>query len=162
MPGSGPEDMERQIDQWAAQIHEKASAYKALTAEREAITGRGEAANGAIRVTVNRAGILTNLELSYDVLRAMRGSQLSAEIMKAMRQAQAGLGAQVVSLMRERVPQDVESIATIADTYARQFPQPEPDDDQLAQDRGGRQRATDNEEDFSGGVLRPIHPPSRW
>ncbi len=125
MPSSGPADMERSIERWAAQVHAKAETYKTLTSEMSKITGRSEAANGAIRVTVNQAGLVTDLSLSDDV-RSMRGSRLSAEIMTAIRRAQAALGDQVVDLMKQRVGDDAETIATIASSYAQQFPSPDP------------------------------------
>lgn len=120
---SAADDMDRQIDEWSAKFAEKASKYRALTAEMESITGQAESASGAVRVTVNRAGVLTDLQITDDI-RTMRGSQLAGEILGAVRTAQAGLGTKVVAMMQDAVPEDRESIANVADVYARQFPQP--------------------------------------
>lgn len=128
---SRADDMDRQIDQWAEKFHAKAAKYRELTDEMESISGQAESASGAVRVTVNRAGILTDLQIADDI-RSMRGSQLAGEIMGAVRAAQAGLGKQVVTMMQDKVPEDTESISNVAENYAKQFPQPESDDEEPA------------------------------
>lgn len=136
---SAADDMDRQIDAWADKVRAKAQQYKALTSEMESITGQAESASGVVRVTVNRAGILTELEIS-DNLRDMRGSQLAGEIMSTIRTAQSGLGDQVVALMQEKVPEDTHAIDAVADNYNAQFAPPDEDDAAIA-------RAIDPEED---------------
>ncbi|MGH3433266.1 MAG: YbaB/EbfC family nucleoid-associated protein [Thermocrispum sp.] len=118
---SRADDMDRQIDEFAVQYQAKVDKYRVLTSEMESVTGDAESASGVVRVTVNRGGILTGLQITDDI-RTMRGSQLAGEIMAAVRCAQAGLGPQVVAVMQELVPEDRDGIAKVADSYARQFP----------------------------------------
>lgn len=141
----GPEEMRQRIDAWAAQVQAKAESYRALTAEMDKITDRGEAGNGAIRVTVDRNGAPVNIELTDDV-RTMRPNHLAGELMTAFRKAQSTLGDQVVGLMQEKVPDDTASIAAMADNYARQFPA-EPDE--AAEPSSPPRHADDDDEDFS-------------
>jgi DNA-binding protein YbaB len=56
-PGSSPDDMERQIDQWATHVHEKAQRYQQLKTELARISSTQSAANGAITVTVGPSGL---------------------------------------------------------------------------------------------------------
>lgn len=142
---SRADDMDRQIDEWAAKFAQKAEKYRALTRDMESITGQAESASGAVRVTVNRAGILTDLQITDDI-RSMRGSQLAGEIMSAVRAAQAGLGRQVVAMMEEKVPEDQASIANVADNYERQFPQ-QADEDETQAARETPESAPDEDDD---------------
>ncbi|WP_192909809.1 YbaB/EbfC family nucleoid-associated protein [Gandjariella thermophila] len=128
--------MERQIDQWAAQVHDKARRYQELKEDLAAISSTATAANGAIKVTVGASGLLTNLELTEDV-RTMRAHYLAAQIMDAIRKAQSTLGAQVTELMQQRVGEDTQSIAVVAANYARQFPQPDEQDEGRVADNDG-------------------------
>jgi len=147
---SGAEDMDRQIDQWAAKVHAKAQKYKALTTEMESITGSAESASGAVRVTVNRAGILTDLSITDDI-RTMRGGQLAGEIMGAIRSAQSTLGAQVVAMMQDKVPEDGASIDAVADSYAKQFAQP--DEDEPAEQPPASRPYDDGDDEFNSSVF---------
>lgn len=142
---SAADDMDRQIDAWAEKPREKAQRYRALTTEMESISGTAESASGKVRVTVNRAGIVTALEIEDDI-RGMRGTQLAGEILSTMRAAQAGLGDQVVALMQEKVPEDTHAITAVAESYHTQFAE-EPEEDE-AEEVGTYTTATP----------RPIHP----
>lgn len=139
MAGAGPDDMERRIDQWAAQMQEKAERYQQLKQDLTTISATASSANGAVTVTVGPSGVLQRLDLSDDI-RTMRGSHLSTEIMAAIRKAQSTLGAQVTELMQERVGEDTTSIETVAKNYATQFPAETDDpahDNTPAPDAGG-------------------------
>jgi hypothetical protein len=57
--------------------------------------------------------------------------------MDAIRKAQSTLGAQVTELMQQRVGEDTQSIAVVAANYARQFPQPDEQDEQEVADNDG-------------------------
>lgn len=125
------DDMDRQLDQWAAQVQEKERRYRALNAEMASIAGRAASPGGAARVTVDRAGVLTDLDIADD-LGGMRGGQLADEIMSTIRTAQAGLGQQIVAMMQVHVPEDTASIASVSETYQRQFPEVDTEDGQAA------------------------------
>lgn len=123
-----PEDMSRQIDEWASAVHRKAEQYQALKQEIAEISSEATGANGAIRVEVGPSGLLTDLHLTEET-RTMRASDLAARIMSTIRRAQSGLGEQITELMQDRVGEDTKSIETVAANYARQFPQPADDED---------------------------------
>ncbi|PPK69569.1 YbaB/EbfC DNA-binding family protein [Actinokineospora auranticolor] len=147
--------MERQIDEWATQVRAKAETYQRLNTEMDSITGTGEAAGGDVRVTVNRAGVVTALELP-EQLSGMRGPTLSGEIMRAIQRAQATLGDKVVGLMRERVPEDTASIATTADAYARQFPDVDGESDTPATPTPKPPTTTDDLDSFDANAFRTV------
>lgn len=148
---SGFDDMERQIDAWAEQVHAKAARYQELKQDLTGISGSAEGGRGAVRVRVNSAGVLTALELSENT-RTMPANHLAQTIMNTMRKAQATLGIQVTELMRERVGDDARSIAAVSEQYARQFPNP--DDADTAASR------TDADDDEpQDPFLRPFREP---
>jgi DNA-binding protein YbaB len=121
MFSGGPDDIDRQIDQWATKVGEKAQQYQRLKDDLTQISATVTGANGAVTVTVGPSGLLQRLELTDDI-RSMRGTYLSKQITTAIRKAQSTLGAQVTELMRERVGGDSTSIDTVAHNYATQFP----------------------------------------
>lgn len=118
---TGLDDMERRVDQWAAQLQDKAARYQQLKQDLTTISATASGANGAVAVTVGPSGLLQRLEISDD-LRSMRGNHLASEIMAAIRKAQSTLGAQVTELMHEHVADDTKSIEIVAQNYASQFP----------------------------------------
>jgi hypothetical protein len=143
------DDMDRQIDAWADKVRAKAQQYKALTSEMESINGQAESPSGAVRVTVNRAGVLTALEIS-DNVRSMRGSQLASEIMSTIRTAQSGLGDKVVALMQEKAPEDTHAINAVADNYNAQFAPPDKGDAATARAIG----PDDDDDEFGHSIFQ--------
>ncbi|HEU4348745.1 MAG TPA: YbaB/EbfC family nucleoid-associated protein [Actinoplanes sp.] len=93
----------------------------ALSDRIAALTGSATDAEGAIRVTVNSSGILTGLELSDD-LRRLTGADLSAQIMRAYRRAQAGVIDQVTKAVDDTVGADSESGRAVLESLAQRFP----------------------------------------
>lgn len=116
--------MERQIDQWAAQFHNKAQKYQELREHIAMVSSEATGADGAVRVRVNASGVLTELELD-ERIRNLRPMVIAEEIMTAIRRAQSVLGQMVVTLMKQTVGEDKRSIEVVAENYSKQFPSPE-------------------------------------
>ncbi len=85
-------------------------------------------ADGAITVTVAGSGVLTALELD-DRVQRLPGSELSAEIMRAIQKAQAGLNAQVAMVVEETVGHESDTGRAVLTSFERRFPEPGEDDE---------------------------------
>ena len=83
-------------------------------------------AEGAITVTVAGSGVLTAIELD-DRVRQFSGRELSAEIMRAIQKAQAGLNAKVAAVVEETVGHQSETGRAVLTSFERRFPQADDD-----------------------------------
>jgi hypothetical protein len=94
----------------------------AVLADRvAALTATADGDEGAIKVTVASSGLLTGLTLA-DRVRRLPGAELSAEILRAMRRAQASLVDRVAEAVSETVGADSDTGRAVLDGYARRFP----------------------------------------
>jgi hypothetical protein len=105
---------------WTAQVSGHTEAAAALADRVASLTSSAEGAEGGIRVTVASSGILTALELDAAV--PQTGPALAAEILRAMRRAQAGLAARVAEAVDETVGADTETGKAVLDSFAQRFP----------------------------------------
>ena len=126
MPGRKLDDTADQVRPRGTQVSGEAQAPAALTDRIAALTASATGAEGAIRVTVGGTGNLSGLALSDDV-RRLPGADLSAQIMRAYRRAQAGLIDRVAEAVDETVGADSESGRAVLESFARRFP-PGPDE----------------------------------
>lgn len=83
-------------------------------------------AGGALRVTIGSGGELTVLDLA-EPARSMPAAVLAAQILAAVRRAQATLARQVAALAAHSGPDDDPIVAGIASRYRSQFPDQPPD-----------------------------------
>lgn len=81
---------------------------------------------GAVRVTIGTGGELTGLDLAESV-RSLPSAVLSAQIMAAVRRAQATLARQVTALAGEGGAEPDPMVAGIVARYRSQFPEQPPD-----------------------------------
>jgi DNA-binding protein YbaB len=153
--GDQPSAAQRRVEEWAAQVAQKAERYQAMQARVASITVTESSGDGAVRLTVGSSGVMTDLELS-DRATQQPARQLAAQIMETMRRAQGRLSGQVAEVMEASVGDDQETVAAVVSSYQQRFPE-QPEDD--APSVGSQQmRIGDVEPDEH---QRPA-PPRRW
>ncbi len=84
MIGGSPEQVERQLEDWARQ----AGRYQEMSAAVSAVSATGSSPDGVVRVAVNASGAVSALELT-DRIREQSGSAVAAQIMATIQWAQA-------------------------------------------------------------------------
>jgi DNA-binding protein YbaB len=126
--GTDSDDAQAWVQSWSAQVSARASAAAELAQRVARITASGTGADGAVRVTVDGAGLLSDLRLDDRVGR-LSGDDLAAEIMRAMRRAQASLADEVGSVVYATVGSDSETGRAVLDGFAQRFPPERAEDD---------------------------------
>jgi hypothetical protein len=106
---------------WSDQVSGRTDAAAELADRVATLTASAEGDEGGIRVTVASSGILTGLELNDSVQR-LPGKDLSMEILRVMRRAQAGLAGRVAAAVTETVGVDTETGKAVLDSFAQRFP----------------------------------------
>jgi len=98
--------------EWQAHIDELLETYQEkrrqiadMQGRLEAIEAEAEAANGMVRVKVDRQGRLTSLELDPRVQRRLGSEELAEAILEASRDAQAQVADQIRAAMQGLSPE---------------------------------------------------------
>ncbi|WP_026414771.1 YbaB/EbfC family nucleoid-associated protein [Actinomadura oligospora] len=92
------------IDQLLGQYREQRDRLKGLQERLEGIEASAEAADGMVRVTVDRQGRLTALELDPRVYRKLASSELSEAVLEASRDASSKVAEEISQAMQDLVP----------------------------------------------------------
>jgi len=123
--GAGPEETERRVEQWAAQFAAKADRYQEMQTRISQVSATESSADGAVEVTVDSAGVVTDLVLS-ERAGQVRPQQLSAQILDTMRRAQSKLTDRVQQVMVTTVGDDEATVRAVVANYEQRFPEPPP------------------------------------
>jgi DNA-binding protein YbaB len=145
--GGSPEQVERQLEEWARQAEQKAERYQEMSAAVSAVGATESSPDGMVTVTVNSSGAISNLELT-DRIADHRGAEVAAQIMACMQRAQSKLAAQVVAAMQATIGDDRSTIDAVAAGYEQRFPEPV---EQRADPHAGYRRIGELDEDDEGG-----------
>ncbi|KAA2262662.1 YbaB/EbfC family nucleoid-associated protein [Solihabitans fulvus] len=129
MLANTPDDVGRVVDQWSTRVAERAQRFKETQRAVSAISVTESAAGGAIRVTVNSSGNLSDIALSDDTQR-MSPATVAKQLMSCVQRAQAKLAGRVQEAMAQVAAHDPASAAAVVDRYQQRFP--EPAEDQIA------------------------------
>lgn len=121
MLGHNVDDTEEWVRSWSSQVAGRAEAAAALADRVAGLTASAAGDDGAIRVTVSSSGTVTGLVLD-DRVQRLPGERLAAEILGAVRRAQAGLTAQVADAVGATVGADTETGRRVLDSFAQRFP----------------------------------------
>jgi DNA-binding protein YbaB len=148
--GAGPEETERRVEEWAAQFAAKADRYQQMQSRISRVSATESSADGAVRVTVDSGGVVTDLVLS-ERAGQLRPQQLASQIMDVMRRAQSRLTDRVHDVMQDTVGDDEATVNTVVASYQQRFPEPPQQDEPPAV--GGR--------DMSIGQVDDDAPPPR-
>jgi DNA-binding protein YbaB len=112
---------EEWLREWTARASGKAEAAQRMSERVAALTSTATGHDGAIKVTVAGSGIVTAMELD-DRVRQLPGRELSAQIMRVMAAAQAGLTARVAEVVNETVGAETETGQAVLGSFERRFP----------------------------------------
>jgi DNA-binding protein YbaB len=121
--GGSPEQVERQLEDWARQAERKAERYQEMSTAVSAVSATESSPDGVVRVTVNASGAVSALELT-DRIREQGGSAVAAQIMATIQRAQAKLAGQIAAAMQATIGDEQGTIDTVVSGYEQRFPEP--------------------------------------
>lgn len=138
-----PDEAEEWLREWTARASSKAEAAQRMSEQVAALTSTATGNDGAIKVTVAGSGVVTGLELD-DRVRQLPGRELSAQIMRVIGLAQAGLNAKVADVVSQTVGAETETGNAVLASFERRFPAVSEEDGQDVRDgRDGREGRRD-------------------
>lgn len=118
-----PEEAQRKMDQWAEGLANKAQRYQAAQERTEQLRLTASSQDGAVKVTVGADGGVTGLEFSNKA-RTYPLDELSRQILRTMRRAQAGITDRVAEVMQESLgDEDRETRSLMLGTLRSKFPE---------------------------------------
>lgn len=121
--GDDPDEVQRRLEQIAAQAEQKAQRYQSMQQQVAEISVSHRSADGAITVTVAASGNVTDLSLSGRIGQ-LRPDELATRILDCMRRAQSKLAGQVQEVMTATVGDDAVTVHAVVSGYAERFPEP--------------------------------------
>ena len=124
--GGDLESTRARLREIARQAERRTRQFARVRDDIRALTVTEQSARGAVRVTVQASGALSDLRMTDEVGR-MRPDQIAAEVMACIRKAQARLAERVRDVVAENVPGGDPAAQRIVDQYREQFPEPEPE-----------------------------------
>jgi hypothetical protein len=123
--GGGADGVHEALDRLVADTRAKAQRYQQMRAGVEQVSATEASPDGVVTITVNAAGMVTELCLT-DRIRELTGSALASTIMSTIRRAQARLADQVADVMAATVGDDQTTMDVVLANYHARFPDPEP------------------------------------
>jgi DNA-binding protein YbaB len=114
-----------ELDRWAAEVAAKSVRYQRMQREVADVTVTASSPDGLVTVTVNAAGVLTDLRFT-DRAAELAGSRLAALVLATMRRAQARITDRVAEVLRSTVGDDAVAVDAVVSSYRNRFPEPEP------------------------------------
>jgi DNA-binding protein YbaB len=123
--GASPEETERRVGQWSADFAAKANRYQTMQEQISRVSATEQSADGAVQVTVDSGGVVTDLVLS-DRANQLSPRRLASQILDVMRRAQSRLTGQVQQVMQRTVGDDQSTVQAVVGSYEQRFPEPPP------------------------------------
>jgi DNA-binding protein YbaB len=120
MADSAP-DAARMIDDWERNAVEKVARFKELAEQVEQVAITESVADGAVRVTVDHNGLLTDIAMT-DGVRWMEPSEIAANVMAAIRRAQSRYPARLAEILADTVGEDDPAARHILARAEETFP----------------------------------------
>jgi DNA-binding protein YbaB len=115
-----PDQMERRVSQWAQGFADKAGQFRAMRTHVEQIQVTEPSKDGAVRVTVDARGALTDLAFT-DRIREMSPPELAAQVMACLRRAQQQLAPLVQDAMQATVGGEEPLVDNVVSSYRERF-----------------------------------------
>jgi DNA-binding protein YbaB len=115
-----PDQMQQRVSQWAQGFADMAAKAKVMRALVEQIQASASSPDGAVRVTVDSHGVLTDLAFT-DAIRDMRPPELAAQVMACLRRAQQQLAPKVREAMLATVGGEQQLVANVVSSYRERF-----------------------------------------
>ena len=120
MYDTDPDEMERRLSQWTQGFAEKAKQFHAMRTQVEQIAVTESSRDGAVRVTVDSRGMLTDLTLT-DRIREMSPPELAVQVMACLRRARQQLAPLVQDAMQATVGGDEPVVEKVVSGYRERF-----------------------------------------
>ncbi|MBV8994332.1 MAG: YbaB/EbfC family nucleoid-associated protein [Pseudonocardiales bacterium] len=115
-----PDRMQRRVSEWAQGFAGKAAQARIMRAQVEQIQAAATSPDGAVRVTVDSHGLLTDLAFT-DMIREMRPPELAAQVMACLRCAQQQLAPKVRETMQATVGGERQLVDNVVSSYRERF-----------------------------------------
>ena len=128
---SGPDDAEAWLEDWSADVEERAAQARTFADQVAELTATATDADRVIRVTVNASGAVTDLRLA-DRIRSWPAERTAEQILTVMRTAQAQLARQVAAVAAQTVGEHSPITRDVVAGYEARFPAPRSTDHDAA------------------------------
>jgi DNA-binding protein YbaB len=115
-----PDQTERRLSQWAQGFADKAKQFRAMRTHVEQVQVTDSSRDGAVRVTVDSRGALTDLAFS-DRIREMSPPELAAQVLRCLRRAQQQLAPLVQDAMQATVGGEEPLVGNVVSGYRERF-----------------------------------------
>jgi DNA-binding protein YbaB len=112
--------MECRLSQWTQGFASKAAQFQTMRAQVEQIQVTETSTDGAIRVTVDSTGALTDLTLN-EKIRDLSPPELAAQVMVCLRRAQQQLAPRVHEAMQATVGSQEHLVERVMSGYRERF-----------------------------------------
>jgi DNA-binding protein YbaB len=115
-----PDEMPRRLSQWAQGFADKAEQFHAMRSQVEQVQVSESSRDGAVRVTVDSRGALTELAFT-DRIREVSPPELAAQVMACVRRAQQQLAPLVQDAMQATVGSENLLVDNVVSGYRERF-----------------------------------------
>jgi DNA-binding protein YbaB len=120
MYDTDPNELQRRLSQWTQGFAEKAKQFHAMRTQVEQVAVTESSRDGAVRVTVDSRGMLTDLALT-DRISEMSPPELAGQVMACLRRAQQQLAPLVKDAMQATVGGDEPVVEKVVSGYRERF-----------------------------------------
>ena len=114
--------MERKLSQWTQGFASKAAQFQAMRTQVEQVRVTEASTDGAVRVTVDSTGALTDLALN-EKIRDLSPPELATQVMTCLRRAQRQLAPRVHLAMQAAVGGEDDLVERVVSGYRERFGQ---------------------------------------
>ncbi|PZS27462.1 MAG: hypothetical protein DLM61_16615 [Pseudonocardiales bacterium] len=115
-----PDQMERRLSQWAKGFSDKAEQFHAMRTYVEQVQVTESSRDGAVRVTVDSRGTLTDLAFT-DRIRELSPPELATQVIACLRRAQQQLAPLVQDAMQATVGGEEPLVDAVVSSYRERF-----------------------------------------
>lgn len=124
-PGSeaGVAEAQEQFNRHVAETRSRFDRIAELQTKAGAVSVSATSPDGSVTVTVNAAGVLTDLHIN-DRLSGQPGARIADQVLSTMRRAQARIADKMRDVMRDTVGDDKEVVNQVLANYHDRFPEP--------------------------------------
>ncbi len=117
---TGSDQMEQRLSQWAQGFADKAAQFHAMRVQVEQVQITEVSADGAVRVTVDSTGALSDLVFN-DRIRDLSPPEVAAQVMGCLRRAQRQLAPRVQEAMQATVGDEDPLAERVVSGYRDRF-----------------------------------------
>jgi DNA-binding protein YbaB len=117
-----PDHLQRRVSDWAQGFTDKAAKVQVMRAHVEQIQACASSPDGAVRITVDSHGVLTDLSFT-DRIRDIRPPELATQVLTCLRRAQQQLAGKVQQAMQIAVGDEPQLVDNVVSSYRNRFGQ---------------------------------------